>query len=116
LSAIERELVTVKTADEESPTGLPVTVIVYAPTGTLATMNEPVIDPSIIEQVSEPIEPLPDNEHVESLDEKPDPETCTVLPTGAETGSNVIVRPPLLVTVKVADVESPSGLPVAVTV
>jgi hypothetical protein len=116
LSAIDRELVTVKTAEEASPTGLPVTVIVYAPTGTLATTNEPVIDPSIIEQASEPIEPLSDNEHVESLDEKPDPVTCTVLPTEAETGSNVIVRPLLLVTVKVADVESPSGLPVAVIV
>lgn len=62
-----------KTAEEESPTGLPVTVIVYAPAGTLATMNEPVIDPSTTEQVSEPIEPPPANEHVESLDEKPDP-------------------------------------------
>jgi hypothetical protein len=107
----------VKTAEEESPTGLPVTVIVYAPTGTLATTNEPVIDPSIIEQASELIESPSDNEHVESLDEKPDPVTCTVLPTEAETGFKAIVRLlVLLVTVKVADVESPSGLPVAVIV
>jgi hypothetical protein len=78
-------------------------------------MNEAVIDPSIIEQVSDSREPPSDNEHVESLDEKPPPETCTVLPTEAETGFNVIVRP-LLVTVKVADSESPAGLPLAVTV
>ena len=104
-----------KTAEAESPTGLPVTVIVYASAGTLATMNEAVIDPSIIEQVSDSREPPSDNEHVESLDEKPPPETCTVLPTEAETGFNVIVRP-LLVTVKVADSESPAGLPLAVTV
>jgi len=78
-------------------------------------MNEAVIDPSIIEQVSDAIEPPSDNEHVESLDEKPDPLTCTVLPTEAETGFKVIVRP-LLVTVKAADAESPSGPPAAVTV
>jgi hypothetical protein len=70
----------------------------------------------MIEQVSESIAPPPDNEHVESLEEKPEPVTCTVLPTDAEMGSNVIVTPLVLVTVKVADVESPSGLPVAVTV
>jgi hypothetical protein len=36
-------------------------------------MNEAVIDPAIIEQVSESIEPPSDSEHVKSLDEKPDP-------------------------------------------
>ncbi len=87
----------------------------YAPAGTLATVNEAVIDPSIIEQVSESIEPPPDNEHVESLDEKPDPTICTVLPAEAEMGLNVTVMTPL-VTVKVADVESSAGPPVAVTV
>jgi hypothetical protein len=78
-------------------------------------MNEAVINPSVIEQVSDSIEPPSDNEHVESLDEKPDPVTCTVLPTEAETGFNVTVRAPLVI-VKVADPESPAGLPVAVTV
>jgi hypothetical protein len=78
-------------------------------------MNEAVIDPSIMEQVSDSIEPPSDSEHVESLDENPDPETCTVVPAEAETGFNVIVSP-LLVTVKVADSESAAGLPVAVTV
>jgi hypothetical protein len=73
LSTIDREPVTVKTAEAESPIGLPVTVIVYAAAGTLATMNEAVIDPSIIEQVSDSIEPPSDSEHVESLDENPDP-------------------------------------------
>ena len=103
-----------KTAEAESPAGLPVTVIVYASAGTLATTNEAVIDPSIIEQVSDSMGPPSDKEHVESPDEKPAPETCTVLPTEAEAGFNVIVRP-VRVTVKVADTESPSGLAVAVT-
>jgi hypothetical protein len=57
----------------------------------------------------------PDSEQVESLAERPDASTWTVLPTAAEKGINVIVRP-MLVTVKVAEAESPAGLPVAVTV
>jgi hypothetical protein len=72
-----------KSVEEESPTGLPVTLIVsIAPTDTLATVNEAVTDPSIIVQVPDSIE-LPDIEHVESPNEKPDPTTSTVLPTEA---------------------------------
>ena len=67
-----------------------------------------------MEQFLEPIEPL-DNEHVESLAEKPDPSTWTVVPTGAERGFTVIVRAGP-VTRRLAEAESRPGLPVAVTV
>jgi len=52
-----------------------------------------------------------------SLDENPDPDTCTLDPASAEAGLNVIdmVVVPLLTT-KVAEAESPLGLPVAVIV
>ena len=55
-------------------------------------MKVAVTDPSAIEHVSEPIG-APDSEQVESLAENPEASTWTVLPTGAETGFNVIVRP-----------------------
>ena len=108
------EPVTVKSTVAESPTGPPVTVTVYPPGLTSATVKEAVTDPSRIEQVAETMEP-PDREHVESLAEKPDPSTFTVLPAEAEKGFTVSVRAGP-VTMRVAEVESPAGLPVAVTV
>lgn len=115
LSAIDREaLVTVKSAVTSSPTGSPLSVTVYPSGVTSATVKEAVTDPSAIEHVPELIG-LPDSEHVESLGEKPDPSTWTELPTGADKGFTVIVRAGPL-TRRVAEAESPAGLPVAVTV
>jgi hypothetical protein len=106
--------VTLKSAVTESPTGDPVTVTVYPPTVTLATVKEPVIDPSDIEHVPDAIA-SPDSRHLESSSEKPDASTCTVLPTRAEEGFNVIIRA-TLVMMRFAEAESPAGLPLAVTV
>ncbi|MGD0425032.1 MAG: hypothetical protein ABSA92_16505 [Candidatus Bathyarchaeia archaeon] len=70
--------------------------------------------PSEIEQVSEVTEP-PDKLQTVSLEEKPEPDTCTFAPTCAETAFSVIdIVPPL--TVKVTEAESPFGAPVAVIV
>jgi hypothetical protein len=91
-----------------------VTVTVYPPTVTLATVKEPVIDPSDIEHFPDAIA-SPDSKHVESSAEKPDASTCTVLPTRAEEGFNVIIRG-MLDRMRVAAVESRAGLPVAVTI
>jgi len=54
-----------------------------------------------------------DNTQVVSLVEKPDPDTVTVVPTGAEAGLSVIDRVRAL-TVKVAEAESPVD-PITVT-
>ena len=45
------DAVTTKVAEAESPTGLPLQMIGYDPTATLATVNEPVNAPPEIEQV-----------------------------------------------------------------
>lgn len=58
---------------------------------------------------------LPDNEHVVSLCEKPEPDTRTVEPAWAEGGLTLIVGE-VVVNWKLAVAESPPGLPVAVTV
>ena len=78
-------------------------------------MNEPVKDPSAIEQVSEAIELASDIEQAESLVENPAPDTCTVDPTDAEAGLREMVSV-LLLTMKVAETESSAGLPEAMTV
>ena len=64
-----------KSAEPESPLGLPVMVIWYEPADAAATTNEAVTTPLLIEQVSEATTAPPDNEHAESLDEKPEPDT-----------------------------------------
>jgi len=104
--------ITAKVAVAESPTGLPVEMIEYDPTGTLATVNEPANVPPEIEQV-ELLTGLPDNEQVVSVDENPEPEITAVAPTVAETGVKVTLGP---LNRKVAEAESPVGLPVAVIV
>jgi hypothetical protein len=45
------DAITTKAAEAESPTGLPLQIIGYEPTATLATINEPVNAPPEIEQV-----------------------------------------------------------------
>jgi hypothetical protein len=51
----------------------------------------------------------------ESLEGKPKPETWIVAPTGAEVWFSVIDREEFM-TVKASEAQSPSGLPVTVTV
>jgi len=65
---------TVRVDEAASLIGLPVAVIVYEPTVTLATTNEPVIVPAETEQL-DPVTAVPDSEQLESLEEKPVPET-----------------------------------------
>jgi hypothetical protein len=48
-------------------------------------VNVPVKIPPVTEQVGDDTT-LPDIEHAESLDEKPEPETSTVEPAGAADG------------------------------
>jgi hypothetical protein len=105
----------VNVAEAESPLE-PVTVIVYTPDATLATMNEPLSVPPEIEQLSDPITPLLVIEQVVSPVENPTPETRTVDPTVADVGLSVTVAVVEgAVTVNVAEAESPVD-PVAVTV
>jgi len=106
--------VTVNVVEAESPAD-PITVIVYTPAATLATINEPDSVPPEIEHVCEDMPP-PVIKQALSLVEKPDPVTETVAPTGAEDGLSVMDRvTEAVVTVNVAEAESPVE-PVAVTV
>jgi len=81
---------TTKPTDAESPVGLPVAVIVYAPAAPVATLKAPANVPSEIVQLWEATAP-PDNEQLVSDVEKPEPVTCTVVPVPAELGFKVIV-------------------------
>lgn len=66
---------TIVNVDEpESPIGLPVAVTVYEAAETLPTMKEPVRAPLESEQ-DEELTALPESEQLESLGEKPVPET-----------------------------------------
>jgi hypothetical protein len=56
---------------------------------------------------------VPDKEQVVSVEENPEPETTTVTPTAPETGARVTFGP---LNPKVAEAESPMGVPVAVIV
>jgi hypothetical protein len=108
-------LPTTKVAEAESSLGLPVAVIVYAAeTATLATRNDAYKVPPEIEQLVVPTG-VPDIEQLVSAVEKPDPATSTDVPTGAEVGLSVIDEGAPL-TVKLAEAESPPGLPVTVIV
>ena len=64
-------------------------MIVYVPVDILATTNEAVKVPPETEHVMDPTG-LPESEQLESLDEKPEPDTETVEPTFAELGLSVI--------------------------
>jgi hypothetical protein len=66
--------VTVNAVTATSPAGVPVAVMMYAPTGVLATVNVAVSTPLEIEQV-ELLTGLPDNEQVTSVVENPEPDT-----------------------------------------
>jgi hypothetical protein len=107
-------LPTTKVAEAESSLGLPVAVIVYVPEATETTVNDAYKVPSEIEQLKI-LTGLPDSEQLVSAVEKPDPSTSTDAPTGAEVELSVIDGGAPL-TVKLAEAESPSGLPVAVIV
>jgi hypothetical protein len=109
------ETLRVNSADAESPAGFPLTVIVYEPADAAETTNEAETAPLLTEHVSEATVPPPDNEHDESLDEKPEPDTCTVAPIPA-VGGLMVMEGIAEVTWKLADAESPPGLAVAVIV
>jgi hypothetical protein len=66
--------VTVNAPTATSPSGMPVAVITYAPTGVLATVNEAASTPPEIEQV-ELLTGSPDNEQAVSVVENPEPNT-----------------------------------------
>jgi hypothetical protein len=66
--------VTVNAVTAVSPTGLPLAVMTYAPTAMLATVNVAVSTPPEIEQL-ELLTGSPDNEHVTSVVENPEPDT-----------------------------------------
>ena len=61
----------------------------YVPAPMFAATNEAVRVPPEIEQVMDPTG-LPESEQLESLDEKPEPDTETVVPTCADVGLIVI--------------------------
>jgi hypothetical protein len=81
-------------------------------------MNEPTNDPPLYtEQVGKETT-VPDNEQLVSLLEKPEPDTCTPVPTAPEIILTEIDGPlefelPLIV--RMAEAKSPAGLPVSLT-
>jgi len=83
-----------RVAEAKSPIGLPVTVTVYEPAGTLATRKEPTSEPPETVQLGVPTAP-PDNEQVESVAEKFLPDTSMVAPTEAEEGLSEIDGGPI---------------------
>jgi hypothetical protein len=87
---------------------------VYVPAAIETTVNDADKVPLEIEQLKVPTG-LPDNEQLVSAVEKSDPVTSTVAPTEAEVELSVIDGDVPL-TVRLAEAESPPGLPVAVTV
>lgn len=86
----------------------------YVPAAIETTVNDADKVPLEIEQLKVPTG-LPDNEQLVSAVEKSDPVTSTVAPTEAEVELSVIDGDVPL-TVRLAEAESPPGLPVAVTV
>jgi len=76
---------TVSVVEPESPIGVPVAVTVYAAAETLLTVKEPAKAPFEIEQDGA-LTTAPESEQLESLVEKPVPETWTLAPTDAEAG------------------------------
>lgn len=82
----------VNVADPKSPV-LPVTVTVYVPLATPATMKEPDIEPAATEQVG-PAEIRPggveENVQPVSAAAKPEPVTSTLVPARPTVGTSVI--------------------------
>jgi hypothetical protein len=76
----------VRVAEAKSPTGLPVSVTVYEPAGTLPTRKEPTSEPPEALQLDRAPTTLPDTEQAKSVAEKFVPDTSTVAPTEAEDG------------------------------
>jgi len=84
---VELELtLTMRVAEAKSPTGLPVSLTVYEPAGTLATRKEPTSEPPETWQLDRAPTALPESEHVVSFAEKFVPDTSTVAPAEAEDG------------------------------
>jgi hypothetical protein len=106
--------VTVKLAETESPLGLLVAVIVYGPVVTFATVKEPDNAPLESEQSAE-VTTSPESVQFASLEGKPEPETWTPAPTGAEVSFSDNDGGEF-VTVNVCEAQSPSGVPVTVIV
>jgi len=93
---LEFELpLTMRVAEAKSPLGLPVSVTVYEPAGTLATRKEPTSDPPETIQLEVVPTAPPDNEQAESVAEKFIPDTSTVAPTAAEEGLSEIDGGPI---------------------
>lgn len=89
---------------------------VYTAAATLATTKKPVTAPAEIEQDSDEIEPPePVIVQVESLGEKPEPDTVTLAPTFAGLGL-MDMDAMGNVNWKLAVAESPVGPPIAATV
>lgn len=80
----------------------------------MAATNEPDSTPPEIEQLCD-VTALPANEQDVSLNEKPEPVTCTVPPTATTVGLRVMVRGSCI-SVRVAEAASPPGFPVTVIV
>ncbi len=84
-----------RVAEAKSPLGLPVSVTVYEPAGTLATRKEPTSEPPETIQLEVVPTAPPDNEQAESVAEKFIPDTSTVAPTEAEEGLSEIDGGPI---------------------
>jgi hypothetical protein len=101
--------VTVNVAEPESPSGVPLTVIVYGPAATLPTVKlvpaliAPPVIPHAVGEMTTP--PVPEIVHAVSLTPNPVPVTVTTVPSGPELGVRAILGP---VTVKKALAESPA--------
>ena len=103
---------TANEAVAESPICPPVTLTAYTAAVTLAATNEPVTIPPEIVQTGDEMDPLlPAIVQVESVKAKPEPDTVTVAPAGADEGLSVTAGPLI---VKVVEAESLPGLPKAV--
>jgi hypothetical protein len=85
---VDVSVTTLNVDEPESPIGLPVAVTVYEVGETLLTVKDPVKAPFEIEQDGA-LTAVPDSEQLESLAEKPVPETWTVVPTDADAGLSV---------------------------
>jgi hypothetical protein len=106
--------VTVKLAETDSPLGLPVTLIVYRPLVTFATIKEAATFPFEIAQFAE-LTRSPVSVQFESVEGNPAPVIVTPAPGGAEVSFRDNERD-ALVTVNVCEAQSPSGVPVTVIV
>jgi hypothetical protein len=108
--------ITLKVAEAESPV-LPTKVTVYVPGLTRPALKLPLGAPlpGVVKlHVKAGTNGAPPMVHVVSAAEKPAPLTTTSVPTGPKLGIRVAVGWDM--TVKVAEAESPAGVPVTVIV